>query len=212
MPTETDLRTASAADSKIAALEALGPIHEKACRETGFPQFNVDYGIPPFPALISIGKKLFFRDLDALLSGSLSRKEKSQCISQSVRLMQQCAGLRIRMPAEETHKASVKKFYQEDGHFLNSDGIRNRYAKMFEPLQRGAPPALADVYAKAAGEFEYALKELAEVEQLEALGETEEDDFPPLPEKSELRYHAAKAVADAETARCIAEILRRTQP
>lgn len=211
MPAETDLRTASAADSKIAALEALGPIHEKACRETGFPQFNVDYGIPPFPALISIGKKLFFRDLEALLSGSLSRKEKSQCISQSVRLMQQCAGLRIRISAEETHKASVKKFYQEDGHFLNSDGIRNRYAKMFEPLQRGAPPALADVYAKAAREFESALEQLTEAEEFEAQGEPLDDGLIPFPERSELRYRAAKAVADAETARCIAEILRRTQ-
>ena len=210
MNLEEALQIAVEADSVESRLDGLNLVHETACQKTGFPLFTIQHELSPFKALSSIGKSLFFRDLETLRS-SRSRKEKIQSLCQSIRLMQDCSDLRTRLPAEETHKAAIKRFYQEDGYFLDSGEIRSRYAKMFRPLEGNVPEALADVYAETAGAFEYALKALAEVEEFEALGEPLDEGLVPFPEKNELQYDAAKAVADAETARCIAETRRQTR-
>ena len=210
MNLEEALQIAVEADSVESRLDGLNLVHETACQKTGFPLFTIQHELSPFKALSFIGKSLFFRDLETLRS-SRTKKAKIQSLCQSIQLMEDCSDLRNRLPAQATYDATIKRFYQEDGYFLNSGEIRSRYAKMFRPLEGNVPEALAEVYASATGAFECALKELAEVEEFEALGETEEDDFPPLPEKSELQYHAAKAVANAETARYIADIRRQTR-
>lgn len=210
MNLEEALQIAVEADSVESRLDGLNLVHETACQKTGFPLFTIQHELSPFKALSSIGKSLFFRDLETLRS-SRSKKEKVKSLCRSIQLMQDCSDLRIRLPAEETHKAAIKRFYQEDGHFLDSGEIRSRYAKMFRPLEGNVPEALADVYAETADAFEYALKALAEAEEFEDLGEPLDEGLVPFPEQSELQYHAAKAVANAETARCIADIRRQTR-
>ena len=98
MNLEEALQIVVEADSLESHLDGLGRLHEIACEKTGFPSFRLQHEFSPFKALSSIGKSLLFRDLETLRS-SRTKKEKVKSLCRSIRLMQECSDLRIRLPA-----------------------------------------------------------------------------------------------------------------
>ena len=112
MNLEEALQNVSEANSGESRLDGLGRVHEIACQKTGFPLFTIQHELSPFKALSSIGKRLFFRDLETLRSNR-SRKEKVKSLCRSIQLMQDCSDLRIRYrprkPTKQPSNGSTRK-------------------------------------------------------------------------------------------------------
>lgn len=207
---EEAVREVSALPPKSPHLRELSEIYRQASEETGFPRTMHHEG--QFKdVLVHIGTSLFFQDLRELHNASLTPEQKSAAILQSIRLMRQCADNPVKTVAQETFDDCVKRFYESGGYAQNAEAIRARYAESCRPLECEAPQALANVHAGAIADFNATVNELLEAERFEAQGGEPDDGLPPFPEKSELRYDAATALATAAATERIARIFQQTR-